>query len=173
MKKIIQLVAILISSFALNAQNLLSEDASGFEGEESGWQIQNKNVFEFSNKKQNSGAYSLKVFKTSYNAKGKNAVAIYENAFPRGLKSGKYKVSAKVLVSRNAPKGFGFKLKGEEFKNIYLSFEGVPTHKWISVSKTVEIKRMKVTDAIIIVSKNPKYGGNGLFYVDDIVFEKI
>lgn len=169
----IQLITILISSFSLCAQNLLSDDASGFEGENSGWQIQQRNVFEFSKKKFNNGSYSLKVFKSSYNDIGKNVNVSFRNAFPKGLRSGKYRVSAKVLVSRNAPAGFNFKLKGEDFKNVYLSFDGLPTHKWVSVSRIIDIKRMKVNDAVISVSKDKKYGGYGLFYVDDIVFEKI
>lgn len=173
-KRLLVVLCVFIS-YGVNAQNIFNSKSSGFEGgSSSGWWIQTKDIFNFSAKKYNEGGYSLRFFK-SYNNKSKDpAKAVYQEAFPKGLKSGKYRFKAKVLLNTQAPNGFNFNLKGKNFKNNFISFEGLPKRKWVEVTKTFTLeKKLHGTTAIISVPANNKYGGKGMFYIDDVILEKI
>lgn len=174
-KKILFITLYVLTSYSISAQNLFNSESSGFEGgKSSGWWVQDKEIFNFSTKKYNNGSFSLRFFRSYNDRSGETAKVVNREAFPKGLKSGKYRFKAKVLLNLQVPKGFNFNLKGKNYKSNYISLEGLPKRKWVEVSKTFTLeKKLQGSGAIISVRSDNKYGGKGMFYLDDIVLERI
>jgi len=173
MKKIQVLIIFIVSMYSINAQNLLKEGVRGFEGEDSGWWIQHKNVFNFSSKKVKNGDYSLKYFKAA-NSKIKGNMQVHcKQAFTEAIRPGKYKLTAKILLNTESPAGFDFNFTGKNWQSIHVNLKGLKKRKWIEVSKEITLKKRASGDLILAVAENKKFGGYGLFYIDDLIFEKV
>ncbi|WP_010180514.1 hypothetical protein [Aquimarina agarilytica] len=174
MNKINILLISLLSIFSVTGQNLLKDGVSGFEGEEvSGWWIQHKNIFHFSNKKANGGKHSLKFFRSPASGEKGSMQVHNKKAFKKPLKSGKYKLTAKVYLGSNIPAGFNFNFSGKNWLPVHVSFDGLRKKKWVEVSREFKVKKIVEGGVIIAVAESEQYGGYGSFYLDDIKVVKI
>ncbi len=173
MKKINIFICVLLFALASNGQNLLTDKASDFEGESSGWWIQHKDVFHFSTKKASKGNQSVKFFRSPAGKEKGNMHIHGKDVFKKPLKSGNYKITAKVWLNSPAPAGFNFNFLGKNWLGVNINMKGVEKKKWVTVSKKFEVKKTLSNNVIISIVEDEKYGGYGSFYFDEIVVEKI
>lgn len=183
MKLIITLAIAALSVLPLSAKkkvaNLLPADVYGFEKTEKIWWTKYKDVFTVSTEKAASGEKSLK-----FSCADLSAIGDIPNIQIQGgntktseglvsLKPGAYTVSIKVWLSpEGAPKGFSTNLR-KPFVPVAWKTKGVATGEWVELTQDITVeKAIEATNLVVSVSTNPKWGGAGTFYLDDITITK-
>ena len=175
MKNIITFIIVMFFLSNLVAQeNMLADGVGEFESyKSSGWWLQQKDNIKFIKGKYSEGNSSLKFTRGKNDNDKGNLAAHNSNALKAPLKPGKYKVVAKVWLASDAPSGFNFTLKSKKYQNIGIKFKNTPKKKWVEVSENFEIKRFFDGKLILSVYKDPKFGGKGTFYIDELKIVKI
>lgn len=165
----------------MNAQNLLDDTIYGFE-EPSKWYIQTKDYWSFSETKVFEGKYSLKFDCKDYSNVNQNMqvhcgskanAAIKEKVI---LEPGVYKVTAMVWVDKTYPKSFGIKFKETQnspFVHLVWKLYSAPKEQWVELAQKLVVEKPINTSAMVSVSKNLKFGGTGIFYLDKINIQKM
>ncbi len=162
-----------------NSANLFPAEAQSFEQYKGVWWTKHKDIWTLTSEKAATGEKALK-----YNCTDLSAVADVKNISIQSgnkksntallnLKPGTYTFSFKVwLPAQGAPKGFTTNIK-KPFVKVAWKTKNVATEEWVTLTQEVEITE-PVVDAnlVVSVSTNPKWGGEGSFYIDDICIKK-
>jgi len=168
----------------VNAQNVLNEMAYGFETEVKekpvNWWIvpAQRDKVMVTKDKAASGDYSLKISCQDFgNIKTLQCQSIVkkESGSKINLNSGTYTVSLKVYADDVCPIGFSTNIlptKDTKFIPIKWNLKGVEKNKWVELKQDITFPDLKDAKMSIAVSSNPKWGGVGTIYVDDINISK-
>ena len=168
----------------VNAQNVLNEMAYGFETEVKekpvNWWIvpAQRDKVMVTKDKAASGDYSLKISCQDFgNIKTLQCQSIVEkeSGSKINLNSGTYTVSLKVYADDVCPMGFSTNIlatKDTKFIPIKWNLKGVEKNKWVELKQDITFPDLKDAKMSIAVSSNPKWGGVGTIYVDDINISK-
>lgn len=178
-KTILSLVVILATATSTWAQtNLLDADYYSFEGSDK-WYIQHADFWSVTTEKSATGDQSLKFSCEDFSKAPGNSVSVHgvsgrpsPEHIQVKLKPGKYTMSVKVWLEENSPVGFGTNI-AKPFMQIKWSLKGVEKSKWVTLTQEIEIKENTADKIVINVSSNPKWGGAGTFYIDDISISEI
>lgn len=159
--------------------NLLPADIYGFENTKGVWWTKHKEIWTVSTEKAASGEASLK-----FSCNDLSQAADVKNIQMQGgnqktgvgqisLSPGTYTITVKVwLSSEGAPKAFSSNIKSP-FVSIPWKFKNVATEEWVTLTQEIVIEEeVKASKLTLAVSTNPKWGGAGTFYVDDICIKK-
>lgn len=172
-----------LAAFNSNAQdhpnNLLDKQVFGFEESANPWFMQNKEFFSLTNEKAASGKISLK-FACDDAAKMDKKVQVQSGSkkdvdtkYKVNLDAGDYIMYVKVFAAEEAPKSFNINVFGGEFTPVNFKLDKVEKGKWVELSQKISLGDIKDGKLHVSVSANPKFGGAGVFYVDDIAIEKV
>lgn len=168
----------------LNAQNVLNEKAYGFETElkekpVSWWIVpEQRDKVMVTKEKSASGDYSLKISCQDFGGiKSLQCQSIVKEGSGSkvDLKSGTYMVSLKVFAEDVSPVSFSTNIlptKNTEFIPINWKLKGVERNKWVELKQDITFPDLESAKMSIAVSSNPKWGGIGTIYVDDIKISK-
>lgn len=168
----------------VNAQNVLNEMAYGFETEVKekpvNWWIvpAQRDKVMVTKDKAASGDYSLKISCQDFGGiKSLQCQSIVneDSGSKVDLKSGTYTVSLKVFAEDVCPIGFSTNIlptKDTKFIPIKWNLKGVEKNKWVELKQDITFPDLKDAKMSIAVSSNPKWGGVGTVYVDDINISK-
>lgn len=168
----------------ISAQNVLDKSAFGFETEVKEkpvcwWVVpaQRDRIMP-TKEKAASGEYSLKISCQDFgDLKMIQAQSILKEGSKSlvSLKAGTYTVSLKVYVGEDSPVSFSTNIletKDSKFIPISWKLKGVEKNKWVELKQEVTFPKLKNTKMAISLSSNPKWGGFGTVYIDDIKIEK-
>lgn len=178
------LVALFLGLLAYqsNAQehlnSLLDNNVYGFEQSENPWFIQSKEFFSLTNEKAATGKTSLKfgcddvskIVKIAQVQSGQKKDV--DTKYKVNLSAGDYIVYVKVFATEETPNSFNINVFGNQFKSVNFKLDNVEKNKWVELSQKVSLSDAKDGKLHVAVSNNPKYGGAGVFYIDDIAIEK-
>ncbi|UXX79373.1 hypothetical protein N7E81_18640 [Reichenbachiella carrageenanivorans] len=172
------LILLVVATSTWAQTNLLDTDYYSFEGDQK-WFVQHRDFWSVSDEKSATGERSLKFSCEDFSKATGNSVSVQgvsgkpsPEFIQVKLKPGKYNMTLKVWLEEKAPVGFGTNL-AKPFTPIKWSFKGLEKSKWVTLSQEIEIKENTATKMVITVSSNPKWGGAGTFYVDDIALSKV
>ncbi|ANW95299.1 hypothetical protein AXE80_02910 [Wenyingzhuangia fucanilytica] len=165
MKKVLFVVTVIVFSVTgVTAQ----EVQESFEKGSKGWWTPSKQVWSVSNDKASEGKSSLK-FNCSQFPEGAKGIK-YQNVGMK-LSAGTYKITAKVFVEENS-KVTGFSIATmKPFKTVSIKFTKLAKGEWVDVEQEITLEK-DASNVVINVSSNPKWGGTGTFYLDDLKFIK-
>lgn len=179
------LFILVITVLALNVKaqdNLLNKDVYTFENPGKGLWIQHKDNWGLTTEKAAIGAQSLKFTCDDLSTvKGQNmaaqagTTADKPNAGTVKLEAGTYTISLKVWLGKTSPLAFSTNLAATDstpFTPISWKLKKTVKGEWVELSQKITIEKAISTKMGIQVSTNPKWGGAGTFYVDDIKIVK-
>lgn len=183
MTKLITLTFILLLSnfIALTAQNLLDDKVFGFESP-STWYIQSKEYWTISKENVYEGNFAAKYNCSDFtnidgniqmHCGGKSTAPDSEKVI---LTAGTYKVTVRVWIGTTYPKSFSVKFKATEtspFVSVIWKLYAAPKEQWLELAEKIIIKEAVNAQMIVGVSHNARFGGEGIFYLDNIRIEQM
>ncbi|WP_282036376.1 hypothetical protein [Saccharicrinis aurantiacus] len=181
MKFIKTTIVAAIMAFSLNAtaqNNLLNSDVYTFENPGKALWIQHKANWELTSEKAFEGKQSLKFNCDDLSTvKGSNMAAQIGTTGDKPndgtvkLYPGTYTISMMVWLGENAPLSFGTNLAANgssPFVQISWKLKKTVKGEWVELTQKFTLEKAVSTKMAIQVSTNPKWGGAGVLYIDDI-----
>lgn len=168
--------------FAQNADgNLLDSKYFSFESGEKSWYVQHKENWTLTTEKAASGTSSLK-----YSCSDISTAPVLMQVHAMAgkdvqpekviLAPGDYTISLKVWLTDTAPISFSTSIAERKdispFFLISWKLKNVEKNKWVELSQKISIESPLNSRMVISVSNNPKWGGAGVIYIDDIKIVK-
>ena len=167
--KIKLLIAIAFLGFTttqLLAQEVYSFD---FESGQKEWWTKYKEIWTVSSEKAVSGESSLKYSCSELPADVKN-IQIFSPA-DVVLQPGNYTVAFKVWIEKGSEqKGISINAQ-KPWATAPFKFNKTTQGEWIDMSNELVIEK-EATKLVVSVSTNPKWGGTGTLYIDDLKVTK-
>ncbi|MDV7185796.1 hypothetical protein R3X25_00765 [Lutibacter sp. TH_r2] len=160
---------LLIVFISLSLTELFAQDKTiGFESKD-GWSTQHNQIWNINNERAAEGIYSLKFKSGSVDSELKH-VEFIKNS--ETIEPGTYEVTLKVWQEDySVVKGFSINFQNP-WHSVAFKLNKVKKGEWVELSKKLIIE--KATKKMVFsVSTNPKWGGIGTFYLDDVQFKKI
>ncbi len=172
---LIILLTFVITAHAQEDEIVMNSEIYSFE--KGNWWIKSKNAWSFSTDKKVSGEKSLKFHIDDFSGvsaplqthgPGKEIDQLIK------IKAGTYYLKAKIWLGETVPPTIQISIKdGSGFINTSFKLDRLQRGEWIEVtSKKINVENDMNAKLIISVSDNKKYGGEGSFYIDDLVIEK-
>lgn len=161
-------IILTIKSPAQEGVNLLEGKYYGIEGAGEGWSTSKEKNWNYSTSNPASGNYSLKFSCSEFPADVKNMQMQKSDVL---LAKGIYTITAKIFIEENSEiVGFNINLK-KPFESAKFKLKKVPTGQWVEISQDMIVEK-EGSKLVVAVSTNPKWGGKGTFYLDDIKISK-
>ena len=165
MKKIVLIVVFTL----VGIMNVSAQDISfDFENSKKEWWTKYKDIWSISNDRAAEGTKSLKFSCSEFPSDVKNMQILNSGV---QLTEGTYTINAKIFIEEGSEiTGFNINLK-KPFTSVKFKLKKVSTGKWVDISQEMVVEK-DGSNLVVAVSTNPKWGGKGVFYLDDIKISK-
>ncbi|MFR9524091.1 MAG: hypothetical protein SNH94_05925 [Rikenellaceae bacterium] len=176
MKKLIFTVAFAAMAF-VGAQSASAQKLSlGFEGDKEWWiQPKYRESVLITSEKAAEGQKSLKIDCKDFGEENSVTAQMIKETHQIISPAGVYTITLKVFLPENPPLGISTPIKdnaSDYFQPISWKLKGVEKGKWVELSQEIELKELEAGVMSVTLFANPKWGGVGCIYVDDIKINK-